>query len=544
VINKKPTMSIGPIPTGVFWFCLCVNVVFYATVLPVYFFRRNIFPIEQRLPLLATLAMLVLAYISIVTSLVGALPDNLLITNCKWYSLASTIPANIGVSLSTYRISWLVFRDYLTRRLVRGDKIKLDLETSSQDMTKVDLVPKRKSCWKLIPEALSFLLELYFELCLKFIRPALIPALTIAPCVVIIVIEILVFYRIEAFANVTVFSTMCTMESFSSSQTLEALMYLYLTGCVFLSASFLLKVKDNFGLGTEMRLLILPLLISANLFFVMATVPNAFEVVFIQTRFWVFLIGCIVAPMAVMVQSIYPLILSFRHQRKYPKSYKMKINLDMRDSAKKVVTTGLLKDDETLNSTAHHANQMALDFENWIESADGRQRFLEFLQKEFSVENLLFFEESKVFYRKYSALDSSTNLDAVLTCQAFEDAVRIRDTYILQSALSCINIPASMRHEIEEILPSKYKRVRSLQVEYVPPDMFQKANKEIFELMFRDSYTRYRMMHEDEAIEMNRTQGSKGPLAKVKSLLNIDNGRFKDFRDNSSVSSNRTANRE
>eukprot|EP00475_Leptophrys_vorax_P020334 TRINITY_DN27802_c0_g1_i1.p1 TRINITY_DN27802_c0_g1~~TRINITY_DN27802_c0_g1_i1.p1 ORF type:complete len:551 (+),score=114.19 TRINITY_DN27802_c0_g1_i1:24-1655(+) len=534
------------IPDGLFWFFLVINSGMFLGTIPIYFMRRNTFPIANRLPRLASVEMCVLSYFSIMATLLGALPD----FECRSFTLASMVPANFAVGITTYRLTWLVLKDFITRKLILQTQSKQVASGSEEDATKVPARPKR-TMFQTVVHLLSWFLEWYFETMLRFFRPKLVALIAAVPCFIIVLTETIIFSKIDRNQKISVFGPVCAQQAFSKTQALESALYTYLLACLLLGGAFLKKVRDNFGFGNEMRAILIPLATSGLLFTIVVTIPNAFQVLFTETRFWAFLIGCLLTPMAVGIQSVYPLYLSLEHQRKYPKAFRKRIEELMRDSAKKVVTANLLTDELSVefpgrptspspsspDGSVHSDNSGTnrnIEFENWLESPEGRGRFLEFLQKEFSVENLLFWEASKAFYLKFSRLEATNQRDMVADAEAQQEATVIRDTFILSSASSSINISSGIRSEILQTFPVR-RRKRRIGTVHIPSDLFQKANKEIFELMFRDSYTRYKMMyHDDECAEMmqtlNRTQ-EPDLLTKMRSLLDVK--RLATLRDSS-----------
>ena len=105
-------------------------------------------------------------------------------------------------------------------------------------------------------------------------------------------------------------------------------------------------------------------------------------------------------------------------------------------------------------------------FEQILNGIDvaGKIKFREFMEKEFSVENLNFYEA----VQKFKTLPVEERPDR---------AREIIDTYIRQKSESQVNLPTKIRQPLEGGAVSR--------------DMFDAAAAEIFKLMFRDSVGRF-----------------------------------------------------
>ncbi|XP_072518003.1 regulator of G-protein signaling 14 isoform X2 [Salminus brasiliensis] len=110
----------------------------------------------------------------------------------------------------------------------------------------------------------------------------------------------------------------------------------------------------------------------------------------------------------------------------------------------------------------------AVNFERLLEDPLGVHYFTAFLKSEVSAENILF----------WLACENFRKIPAGKTEQLSRDALSIYNRYLSNSATTPINIDDKVRVEEKDIQNPR-------------PDIFQKAQQQIFKLMKFDSYTRF-----------------------------------------------------
>ncbi|KAG7465185.1 hypothetical protein MATL_G00173490 [Megalops atlanticus] len=110
----------------------------------------------------------------------------------------------------------------------------------------------------------------------------------------------------------------------------------------------------------------------------------------------------------------------------------------------------------------------AVNFERLLEDPIGVRYFTAFLKSEVSAENILFWQACEKF-RQIPANQKE---------ELMQEARSIYNTYLSNSASNAINIDDTARTEEKDLEDPK-------------PDMFQKAQTQIFKLMKFDSYTRF-----------------------------------------------------
>ncbi|CAL8263935.1 unnamed protein product [Lota lota] len=125
----------------------------------------------------------------------------------------------------------------------------------------------------------------------------------------------------------------------------------------------------------------------------------------------------------------------------------------------------------TQNSQAGQANSVlswAVSFEKLLEDPMGVCYFTDFLNSEVSAENIMFWQACEEF--KKIPFTSSEKLKA--------SACSIYQTYLASSAPFAVNITDTARNQTHDL-------------ERPTPDMFDKAQSQIFKLMKMDSYRRF-----------------------------------------------------
>eukprot|EP00475_Leptophrys_vorax_P039935 TRINITY_DN7319_c0_g1_i1.p1 TRINITY_DN7319_c0_g1~~TRINITY_DN7319_c0_g1_i1.p1 ORF type:complete len:465 (-),score=96.79 TRINITY_DN7319_c0_g1_i1:137-1531(-) len=147
---------------------------------------------------------------------------------------------------------------------------------------------------------------------------------------------------------------------------------------------------------------------------------------------------------------------------------------------KKNAETALLSlDVVSLNESGTVAGTSVMDhdFLSLLESKTGYLKFQEFLFKEFSVENLLFYSRTKNFEQKFMHVkESSRNFQEMI-----EEAKEICSFFVEGNTPLHINIRAENRKAIQDRL--KRKSFSST--------MFRDARTEIYDLMKYDSFPRF-----------------------------------------------------
>ena len=94
-----------------------------------------------------------------------------------------------------------------------------------------------------------------------------------------------------------------------------------------------------------------------------------------------------------------------------------------------------------------------------ISSPAGFAAFREFLTKEFSVENILFYAEVEKHREKLREYDLEDEIDNNKELALHEDAKAIWQQYIVQDSISQVNLPSNIVRNVETALNEEFDRV-------------------------------------------------------------------------------------
>eukprot|EP00475_Leptophrys_vorax_P009881 TRINITY_DN16572_c0_g1_i1.p1 TRINITY_DN16572_c0_g1~~TRINITY_DN16572_c0_g1_i1.p1 ORF type:complete len:198 (+),score=57.78 TRINITY_DN16572_c0_g1_i1:81-596(+) len=119
-----------------------------------------------------------------------------------------------------------------------------------------------------------------------------------------------------------------------------------------------------------------------------------------------------------------------------------------------------------------------------ISSPTGRNLFLAYLQKEFAIENLLFYEACNEFKKEFSS--------EAKTCSRLKEIV---ENFVKETAASQVNLSYGARSKILQALKN-CENSGGEEKPVIDVSFFDDALKEILNLMTRDSFSRFRLTKE------------------------------------------------
>jgi hypothetical protein len=128
----------------------------------------------------------------------------------------------------------------------------------------------------------------------------------------------------------------------------------------------------------------------------------------------------------------------------------------------------------------------------------GRDLILMFLEKEMSVENLLFLEEID------KIRSSNTNNECIL-CSQPKQVQELVDKFISNSVPYQVNLSQAVRGPLMKKINEHSKNVDN-QAHLVSSDPFEKAYQEVLLMMTSDSFSRFRMTPEYETYHFDARQ--------------------------------------
>jgi hypothetical protein len=428
----------------------------YLVVLCMLFAKRwCTFPIYQRLPIAVVIETASFGIAALLVESLSIFPDLFLSTSCFWFTFVTQRLGELAICTNFYRVWWLFSKDFstkaLTKRISRSNYSEAEISE-----------PKECGCFRIIYKILLFEW--------KFLPIKATPFFHVSPLIVLSIFA-QVFIPIGTAQGISANSFEC-LESFKSVTAFGMVSVVYTVFGGYIPLIFgATNIQDNLKLAFELKALVWISLIEL---LYLVFIP------FVTFQSWK-LFESAAALIFMSILMLYPLLLSYANER----SEKI-------DKAKKKI---------------HNSAETLLEeLKKTIETMELRNLFLKFLESEFSVENLAFYE-------------ACTDLERMIEEHKEQSTVihhvrYIRDHFISTSALTSVNISFATRKDtlskVNEEALSNFNG--SLQA-FV--DVFKASKDEIFKLMARDSFGRFKR---SEAY-LNRTAspqlGSSGSVLMV-----------------------------
>eukprot|EP00475_Leptophrys_vorax_P023439 TRINITY_DN32079_c0_g1_i1.p1 TRINITY_DN32079_c0_g1~~TRINITY_DN32079_c0_g1_i1.p1 ORF type:complete len:447 (+),score=95.60 TRINITY_DN32079_c0_g1_i1:70-1341(+) len=406
----------------------------------------------------------------------------------------------MSLAIMSFRIGWFVSKDFITKSLMKRESQRSSVH-SSKTPSSQDKRPKRMKCCSKTDYTALFV-ERFLAVVLKYVNLQVFLAMIISPIIILTAVEAYLFIvgMGDMIINESIWKKACASSAFSIMVRIQATIYAYIGNNIFWVFSTFFQLQDNLGFGNEMRALVIFLFLTFCVLLISLIVEDGFFLLFVQTKVWILLIGGIFAPCSVLIQGMYPVYLSVKNQK----------NLE-RDKKKKPFTKTLVMATQTLDGAVLQGSASAGDrfervssnsfhehlspskhtlqeeFEDLLKTPHGRNEFLSYLESEFAVENLLFFEAARDFHNKYSGKITKFKAGD----DAFLEALEICETFIKASAPSAVNLPHEMRKAILAGFPLTKALRASAFEESFSVDLFERAKLETFKLMMSDSYPRF-----------------------------------------------------
>eukprot|EP00475_Leptophrys_vorax_P009118 TRINITY_DN15995_c0_g1_i3.p1 TRINITY_DN15995_c0_g1~~TRINITY_DN15995_c0_g1_i3.p1 ORF type:complete len:444 (-),score=89.66 TRINITY_DN15995_c0_g1_i3:69-1400(-) len=421
---------------------LGIHPALFVAVVCLFLGSRHVFPIKQRKPYLVVLSLIFLEITALVLILAMAFPDNVTFSNCRpaMYIVVASFFCFGAVSYS--RFTWLIWKSISTKDLVNRfsapQAAQAPLDQSSDH---------RKISWLAAHWIIKFA-----GFILQYISVDVLP--WISPCVVSL-LSIWWWMQLKDASNSKFWELTCidTMNALRSSIWMCTLL-----GIASSSMSVVLRVKDNFGIELESRILVIAWIVAFVSWF-LATLLNVEETIIerISIYFIVYFASCLT-----LFWGAHPWWIARKYQIAERNSERHPSYL--KNSDLNLSLTGPLK------AISNHEQLMTL-----IASTEGRKLFLSFLELEFSVENLYFVE----------ACDALRQLD--MGSENFLKHIElIQTTFVDPSAVSSVNLAYNSRARLlNEMNQVKHSGAFDFSV-------LEEARREIFELMVKDTFTRFK----------------------------------------------------
>jgi hypothetical protein len=410
---------------SVFLTFLIITNVIYIVAIPLYFFRRHKFPIAQRIPILVTIELVIFAFKGSWILTQGVVSQRDSVVKRCQYYY-------LVVALSE-DLGYLILGFRLGWLFFKDFATKALLKRYSDS-------PDSKG--NLVFKVLSFQLE----------------KLGFVPTLVFYMLPVLAAAA-EDFTNVA-----SRLPNYVVLDDSACLAFLDVTIICqgFIVSYFLLfgiavsiglrRLNDNFSIALEMKALSLPIAARIVFFFVTLKTGNVSQQMHVVS-------GGVLTPLLIFIQSIYPVWLSIRWEQKKTRS-----NVNLAEESK----TTQMSDRQLL--------------EQVIGTPNLRELFSKFLEAEFAVENLLFVVSCQEFEQSMSSEIRDSEF-------LLKQLRRMRDTFIVESATSSVNLTVGVRKPLLEALSEKTIENPdwiSLKV------VFNPAKEEIYKLLTQDSFNRFK----------------------------------------------------
>jgi hypothetical protein len=457
------------IPPEVFIPFLFITGLIYIGCIGMFCFRWDKFPIKQRLPSLVLFEQLIVATLGIIFLTAGLASQEELSLHCSSFYLFIVVSFDCCVLVMTFRVLWVLLRDFGSKKII--DQYCQHLNSFNDEFDDREELRKSSKVGQ------GKILFIFLNKASQHFNYYSIISFMMSPTLCLALIDIsYVSARISSLPvnqdSTTALSNCTSIVQFSSFFRVSFLSVCML-GTVLLMFP-LSKVRDNFFVRRELKMvLILNVIVSSCVCVVLE--KNLMNFLLIETRIWPFLVGAFVSPASVIVQSGFPVVMSFLNEKE--------IKNDPSGSA------DALSNSKTVGMS---------DLQDALTHKETRDLFVKFLQSEFSVENLIFYFSCLAISESF---EKGNSLEVVVQQYRF-----VRDKFILETSEFPINISSKCRNSLK--LKLAESSLATATFDELNPGLLDPAKEEVFNLMARDSFTRFRRTPEYR-------QATQSPMQKL-----------------------------
>jgi hypothetical protein len=431
----------------------------YLILISAYLWRREKFPIQQRFPLLVFVEALIFVSLALANLLAVAFNDNFILANCQFYMGLVGVGEVIALPITTYRFIVIIYKDLSTKILIHNDKIAHVRKSASKNVVGVEKSEFNK-CFQFV---VFFLFPKIQQIGLHKFAMILITPVFASGIGQIVLVSL-------SRNLVTINMPECYSQVIQVAEKLQVTIFTYLAVLATLGMFTFLQLKDNFSLGTELRGIVVVL----GLMFI-ATIglvdQDTYQKFFQDAYAYQFLIGSFIVPLLIGIQIVFPLYLSLEYEKRVNNRASI-VTPNKNLSEKLMIAMDDLK--SMLNEV--------------LQDPEGRNLLRDFLESEFSVENLLFIEDCRSFKKACLSLNSERK-------SLTELALEIRDKFVLESAPNCVNLS----HKIRKPLLNNLSKISSEIADPIDPELFEEACDEVEQMLIRDSFQRFRCTSQYQA---------------------------------------------
>jgi hypothetical protein len=444
----------------------------------VYFFRRKKFAIAQRSPSLVLLSLFINSVIGISALICGIVDLQTFVDNCHTIFYLETALVDFALVVFTFRLLYFFGKQVTSTKLVE----KVCSCSSRNAVPEIQTDKNESKLFKTAYESFLWMLENNENSIIRVVFKLVFP-LVITLLIMDMTIGIMTYLKHHG-SDPSLGNCMEVLADFNHNKL--AVYGVEMTSILALWP-ILLNLEDNFGIRKEFfsgfMIMILMSVTTA------IQTPDLQELLVFQTRFVFFFAGTILAPSFWVMIALFPTVLSLQQESRNLSSRKIR---------------SFTQNNPSEYWTSYEELKFALN------TSRIQKEFFVYLSKEFATENILFYLLCQEFRRTYEG--NRKDLSVLI-----EKIVFIRETFLLPHSNGMINISSGCRIQLLHLIGDNETLERN--IEDITPGIFQEAQTEIFRMLAKDSFLRFRMTEEyHQALE--RALNQKVPT-KAESLLSV-----------------------
>jgi hypothetical protein len=490
------------VPLVIFQFGLVLSLVYYAICLVLYYLRRDTFPIKQQSPKFSLSGLFCSSAIGTVVVVSDAFPYDTRLSGCKtvMQALISFVYAVQIIIVSV--MFWIGRRYFMVNISLRNQQAIFGFKLLEQEESV-------GSCGgKILMKVEDFFLYTMTKL-----KPN---TLHLCICAIFVTFGIADFALLRYYAaqlpdGVLVHTIECYPLVFVTTA-VKFVSFLVSSSVMLLMFGAIVNLNDNLGLGNAVRILLgnmsgVVVLLAGILY-----KPAAIELM-INTKLYGFFLGLIFMPAAYAIRGYYYIWLSYKHEKRRKMRKVQRASMELKSQS--IDRSSSERIGSSVASPSIHENERILQ-EILLDPA-GKKLLQNFMQKEFSVENLMFIEACSAYEACFQPPEDGSGAPRL--------AMAMVENFVRDSGAFSVNIPYNMRNDILDKvgihrIPSKGKsvamevKVQAVQVvqgiaqisahqevqeeKQSPfnPELFAQAKKEIKHLILKDTFSRFKMSEE------------------------------------------------
>jgi hypothetical protein len=436
--------------------CVLLNVIFFFAF-SLFFVWRKRFPISKRFPKIVLLQIFLISFLGTYLMSVPALPNSTSEVNCFWFNFIFLLAFYAVVLLILVRMLFLWNLHFHSQLLEEFHHLNL---AQVQDLLMKAKLSMRTRYW-------------FYQHRNFFLRISLFVGLALVEEVEVGVQLVNMFQQFDPSFTAVRGSAQCKGFLFALFKD-GIIRFALISGLLLFAFIRILKVKENFGLVNEMKALLVCLCFHLSY----SAICIAFPAIIGSTAH--FIILGFAFEVAWLVSTVFSVLIWTYRLGINARSTQVSIEAvdhPPRNSANEIVMVPPLR-----QLTGKYLLKQVLTNEQ------GHALFYEFLQREFALENLLFWDSVESFKLHFEI--------GTLTVSEVEE---MTNKFVLPNAVLCVNISAISRDEIIEGA-RVFKREKSHESRQLSlMKSMLKAQQEIVQVMLLDCFLRFKESPEGEA---------------------------------------------